>query len=144
MAVYETTYKPGTLTAVNIRNGQEAETETLISASENLTLHAEADATVLRANGADLSYILVSLKDENGVPNLQDQKEIHVTVEGCAELAGFGSADPETDNRYDDPTWKTYDGYVLAAVRAGNTPGNAIVRFTSDDGMEASVNIQIK
>ena len=143
LAVYEAAYEPGRLEAVNIRHGQAAETEVLMTATGSRTLHAEADRAVLHANGSDLSYIMVSCKGENGVPDLQAQKEIHVSVEGCAALAGFGSADPETENRYDSQTWKTYDGYLLAIIRAGNTPGDATVCFTSDDGLNTSLKIQV-
>ncbi|MDD3413156.1 MAG: glycoside hydrolase family 2 TIM barrel-domain containing protein [Lachnospiraceae bacterium] len=143
LAIYEIAYEPGRLEAMNIRNGQAAETEALITASGNRTLHAEADKVVLNANGSDLSYIMVSCKGENGVTDLQVQKEIHISVEGCAELAGFGSADPETENHYDSQTWKTYDGYLLAIIRAGNTPGGVQVSFTSTDGLKTSLKIQV-
>ena len=82
LAVYETTYEPGRLEAVNIRHGQAAETKVLMTASGIRTLHAEADRAVLHANGSDLSYIMVSCKGENGVPDLQTQKVIRVSVEG--------------------------------------------------------------
>lgn len=129
---FETTYKSGILEAVNYRNGTEAERTMLKSAKEPTELHVEADRTMLKADGADLSYLMISLKDEAGVQNLQTVREVTVSVEGAGTLQGMGSADPATDNSYDNHTWKLYDGYVLAVVRAGVEPGEIRVSVRTD------------
>ena len=54
----------------------------------------EADRRSLKADGADLSFLTVSLRDKDGRENLQAVKEVTVQVEGAETLRGFGSADP--------------------------------------------------
>lgn len=131
-ASFETAYQPGILEAVNYRSGEETEKMTLKTASTAAELSVEADRTVLKADGADLSYLMISVKDENGTCNMQEVKEVTVTVTGAGTLQGMGSADPETDNYYDNMTWKLYDGYVLAVVRAGFEPGKIYVTVCAE------------
>ncbi len=127
LASFETVYEPGVLKAVNYRNGAAAEETKLATAKDRLQMCIEADRTELKAGGADLSYLMISFADDDGTKNLQAEKTVTVTVEGAGTLQGMGSADPATDNRYDNHCWKTYDGYVLAVVRAGKEEGTITV-----------------
>ncbi|MCM1304928.1 MAG: DUF4982 domain-containing protein [Butyrivibrio sp.] len=141
MASFETVYEPGTLKAVNYRNGAAAEVTELATAEEGLQMCIETDRTELKADGADLSYIMVSFVDSAGTKNLQAVNNVTVTVEGAGSLQGMGSADPATDNRYDNNCWDTYDGYVLAVVRAGRETGTVTV--TVECGGYESRTVQI-
>ena len=132
LASYETTYESGTLEAVCYRDGKRGQVWELETASEEVELQIEADRRVLRAGGADLAYLTVTLADSRGRTNLQAVKEVTVSVEGAGTLQGFGSADPAAENSYDDPVWQTYDGYLLAAVRAGQEPGRITVTFAAE------------
>lgn len=142
MAVYEISYAPGELMAVSYQGGKQIGTCKLVSASKEVELDVLSDRGEIKADGADLSYILVSFIDKKGNRNLQLKKEITVTVEGAGTLQGFGSADPETENSYDNPVWDTYDGYVLAAVRAGTEPGEIKVTFSTDGCQSRTVAVQ--
>ena len=71
-------------------------------------------------------------------------KEVTVQVEGAGTLQGFGSADPQALGSYQDTTWKTYDGYVMAAVRAGRKPGAVKVTFTAEGCEPAVVELEVK
>lgn len=70
-----------------------------------------------------MAKIFVSLPmhlcDAKGTPDLYGKRRIHIEVEGAGTLAAFGNADPQSVESYDAPCWETYDGYALAAVRAG-------------------------
>lgn len=144
MASYELSYEPGTLVAIGYENGTECGRYELISAGIAVELEAQADCYELEANGADLSYIMIGLKDEEGNPNLQIEKEIKISVEGAGTLQGFGSADPDTKNHYSETTWNTYDGYVLAVIRAGVEPGMITVKLSSEGCREKEIEIEVK
>lgn len=144
LASYEISYEPGVLKAVNYRNGSAAEETELATAKKELQLCVEADRTELKADGADLSYIMISLADEDGIRNLQVEKTVTVTVEGVGTLQGMGSADPATDNRYDNNCWKTYDGYVLAVVRASKEAGTITVKVECDGFESRTVQISCR
>ena len=75
---------------------------------------------------------------------MQQQREVTVSVTGAGALQGFGSADPITENYYDCPTWTTYDGCLLAAVRAGREPGKISVTFTAEGCADKTVKIIVE
>lgn len=132
LAIFEIAYEPGELKAVAYRNGKACETFSLNTAEEEVELQVQADCKELRANGSDLSYLMIKLTDREGKENLYVQKEVTIQVKGAGMLAGFGSADPSCEGSYDDFSWKTYEGYVLAVIRAGTEPGEIIVTISAD------------
>ncbi len=133
MASFETEYQPGRLEAAAYEQGERVGKWELCTAEGIVELCVETDRTVLKADGEDLAYITLSLRDKDGHLNMQAVKEVHIDVEGAGTLQGFGSADPETENHYDEITWKTYEGYLLAVIRAGENAGEIKVRFTAED-----------
>ena len=130
-ASYELTYEPGELVAVNYENGVETGRFALKTAAEDVQLSVDCGETALTADGEDLAFLTVKLVDNAGTENLFAEREVTVTVEGAGTLQGFGSADPSVAGNYDDTTWKTWDGYVMAVVRAGYEPGEITVTFTA-------------
>ena len=63
-------------------------------------------------------------------------------MEGPGVLKGFGSADPQPVSSYGDPTWETFDGEVMAAVRTTNEKGTIRVIFSADGCEDAEVSIE--
>ena len=114
--VVETTYTPGELVAVAYRDGAEVGRTALATAGEP-QLTASADRTRLRADGTDLAYIAIELADADGRPVPCADAEVSVAVAGAGVLAGLCSANPKTAERFDAPTWRTFDGRALAVVR---------------------------
>lgn len=143
-ASFETVYQPGKLEAVCYRNGAEDGRDELVTAKADVELCVNADKKVLSADGADLSYVTICLKDKDGNMNLQAKKEVAVSVEGAGSLQGFGSADPETENHYDNTVWETYDGYLLAVIRAGEEAGEIKVSFTADGCEKQEIIIKVE
>ena len=142
-ATFEISYEPGVLVAVSYEQGAETGRFALQTAGEGVLLHAEADRTVLKADGADMAFITVKLVDRAGTENLFAKKRVTVTVSGAGQLQGFGNADPQSEGSYDDLTWETFDGYLLAAVRAGTEPGLIQVTFTADGCSEQTLQLQV-
>lgn len=141
-ATFELSYEPGELIAVGYQDGVKTGGNKLVTASSDVTLDVNIDRNIIKADGADLAYILVGLTDEMGNQNIQISKKIAVQVKGNGTLQGYGSADPGTENSYDSNEWETYDGYVLAVIRASKEPGEIMVTFTLQDGEYQTVTIQ--
>lgn len=143
-ASYEITYEPGELLAVSYRDGEETGRDVLYTAKDEVQMQVDCEGEVLKADGEDLAFVTVKLTDDQGVENLFAQKEITVTVEGAGTLQGFGNADPRAIGSYDDPTWKTFDGYVMAVVRAGREAGTIKVRFDAEGCESREIEIQVR
>ena len=80
--------------------------------------------------------MMISLRDESDRLNPQAVDEVTVTVEGAGVLQGMGNGDVETLNHYTHNTWQTFEGYALAVVRAGTTPGEMLVTVSGSAGTE--------
>lgn len=141
---YQLSYEAGELKALNYQNGVESTSHILRTASEEVQLYVNLDHDILKADGSDLSYITVSLKDKDGNQNLQEVRNVTVTVEGSGTLQGFGSAMPSGGGSYQDTNWNTYDGYVLAVVRAGRKAGEIKVTFEAEGCNPVTKIIKIK
>ena len=143
-ASYEMTYEPGELVAVSYENGQETGRYTLKTAGDDVVLTVDCEGEKLKADGEDLAFVTVRLTDQDGIDNLFAEKEVTVSVEGAGTLQGFGSADPRAIGSYDDTTWKTFDGYVMAVVRAGKEAGEIKVTFTAEGCEPKTVTIAVE
>ncbi len=117
---FDTVYLAGTITAVAYRDGVAAERTTLTSACGPARLAVNADRTLLRADGTDLAYLAVSVVDEAGNAFVVD-RPLTLTVEGPAQLQGFGSGNPVTDESFSQRTHSTFEGRALAAIRPTGT-----------------------
>jgi len=144
LAAFEINYVAGVLEAVNYRKGTPDGSCELHTADKQVELDVDVDQKILKADGADLAYLTVSLVDAEGNRNLQGVKEITVSTTGAGTLQGFGSADPATENHYDSTTWETYDGYVLAIIRAGMEKGEVKVVFTADGCQSKEVILEVR
>lgn len=143
-ASYEITYEPGELVAVSYCNGIETGRNILSTAEEQVQMQLSCEETTLKADGEALAFITVKLTDKNGVENLFAEKEITVTVDGAGTLQGFGNADPRAIGSYDNTTWKTFDGYAMAVVRAGVEEGQIHVRFDAEGCESREIIIDVK
>lgn len=142
-AVYDIPYQPGCLTAVAYTDGQETGRFSLETAKDNVELEVRTDKAELRSGDRELAFITVVLKDREGIENLFQKRRVSVHVEGTAELLGFGNADPQAIGSYDDTEWETYDGYVMAVIRAGREPGMTKVVFSAEDCKDQTVEFEV-
>lgn len=131
-ASYEMTYEPGELLAVGYTDGKETGRFVLKTADDDVELQVICEGENLKADGEDLAFVTVKLVDKDGIENLYAEREVTVSVEGAGTLQGFGNADPRAIGSYDDTIWKTYNGYVMAVVRAGSVAGEIKVKFEAE------------
>lgn len=132
-ADYDLVYQPGELTAVSYQNGKENGRYTLKTANDDVQMRISVENLVLKSNGEDLAFLTIQLTDSDGNDNLYVQKEIKISVEGYGTLQGFGNADPQSVESYDSVVWKTFEGQVMAVIKAGVKAGEIKVRFESED-----------
>lgn len=129
---YQLAYMPGELTAIGYTNGNEDGRCTLKTAKEPQKLAVSLDRDTLAADGRSLAFLTMDLLDADGVPNRWLDRDVSVTVEGAGVLAGFGSADPQAEESYQQNVWKAFDGRVMAVIRSTNDPGNICVCITAN------------
>ncbi len=141
MTSFELLYEPGTLEAVVYKDGRESGRDVLTTAGRaQLTLRA--DAATLPADGSDIIYVEISAEDADGVLNMAERGQVTIRIEGPGLLAGFGSADPESEENYFDRTARLYEGRLRAAIRGSGEKGLIRVICFGDQFDEKTVEVQ--
>ncbi len=141
IAIFETTYLPGTLEAVAWKGDEATARDVLRTASEDVHLNGQADRDIIPADGSDIAYVELELQDANGIRNPDEVRSVSVQVSGAGYLLGFGSADPGSDENFYDTEARTYEGRLRAAIRA-KQKGTIDVTFSSKGMADVHVAIQ--
>ncbi|WP_405182718.1 DUF4982 domain-containing protein [Nocardia sp. NBC_01377] len=133
LAKFTLPYRPGRLTAIAYaEDGSEIGRRTLVSATTGTRLTVVPETTTLRADGADLAYIPISITDDAGTVRPLADRPVTVRVEGAATLLGLGSAEPITTEGFATDTHRTFNGRALAVIRAGHEAGEVGITVTAD------------
>ena len=87
-----------------------------------------------------IAYVDVSIADDAGIVEMNDDRHLTATVMG-GELLAFGSARPRTEERFDTGEHTTYHGRAQAVVRVP-AGGVATLVVCEDDGAEMSLELR--
>ena len=132
----DVTYQPGELRVVAYNaDGSVMGEQKVLTAGKPVALRMDvecpsSDHVTLKADGADLAFITVSLEDANGTfcPTLSDDITIEVTGEGVFEAACNGDATSLQSMR--QPTMKLFSGKAVFVVRSTTQSGTIQVTAT--------------
>lgn len=133
--VWQVCYAPGELRAVAYRGGQCVGTDWRSSYGNSAQICLSCDETQLRADGHDLAFVHITMKDAWGrvVENANDR--VHIEVSGAGRLMGTDNGDSTDPEGYKANTRRLFSGKLLAMVGALDHPGSVTVTVTSP-GME--------
>lgn len=138
-ATFKTKYQSGKIEAAAYDvSGREISRSCLESAAGEIRICAVPE--VKTARPGEIVYVDVALVGENGIVESNADRRLTIAVEG-GELLGFGSANPRTEERFDEGVYTTYYGVALAAVRVKE---NTTVKITAADGECMAVQIQVE
>jgi len=140
IARFETEYRPGELTAVARTQGAETGRQVLRTATDDLRLAVRPERPIILADPDDLAFIAITLEDADGVVAGDVDREVTVTVDGPAVLAGIGSGRARTQDTFAGPSYTTYDGRVLAIVRP---TGAGVISVTVEALGLATVRVEV-
>ena len=143
-AVFDIAYQPGKLEAVAYLNGKVNGRYEIQTADSGLMLSVNTDQSILKADGQDLSYVMISLTDKVGRLNAAADRKVKVVVDGAGTLQGFGSADPMSTENFYDSERTTFHGKVLAVVRAGMEKGEVGVTVSCEDCEDISLKLKVE
>lgn len=135
-AEFSVPYAPGILEAVAYRNGAEMARKRLETTSAPAKLHLTAERAQTRSDRQGLSYVAIDVLDAHGrlAPNVG--VKVRVSVNGPADLVGFGSGNPLAVGSFQSNEALTYRGRALVILRAKGERGTVRVDARGD-GLEA-------
>lgn len=134
----EVLYQPGSIKAVayDVKDNKIAEKK-IITASEPYQIDLIADRDKINADGADLSFITVKIKDKNNNFCPTAKNLITFKVEGAGELLAVGNGNPTSLESYQGNERSLFNGLCLLIVRSAKNAGKINITATSP-GLEES------
>ena len=108
---------------------------------EAAELSASADRTEIAADGAELSYITVSVTDKDGniVPDAANN--VKFTVEGEGKLVGVDNGKQDDHQSYQDDNRDAFNGQLVAIVQSTKNAGEITVTASAEGLDPATVTI---
>ncbi|QZO76160.1 beta-N-acetylglucosaminidase domain-containing protein [Helcococcus kunzii] len=144
---WEVPYKDGTLRAVAydkdnkvIENTVGRNTVTTYGDAKKLEL--TADRQTIEADGKDLSYITIDVKDEKG--NIVDGANnlVKVEVKGNGKLLGLDNGDQRDHEPYESGQRKALSGKLVAIVQSTKSAGDFTVTASSEGLTNGTVTVK--
>ncbi len=140
-ASWEVPYQAGVLKATGYIGNKEVNTATLYTAGEPTQIKLTADRAKIKADGQDLSYIMVELLDNKGVRNPKAEDLVKFKIEGPGTIVGIGNANPMSTESYQLPERKAWRGKCLVIIKSGLTPGKITLTVKSSSLTVAKIEI---
>ena len=122
-------YQPGELKVVAYDSDGKVAGETVVrTAGKPAALSLSADRSTLRADGADLAFVTVSMTDVDGtlVPDASNQLQFEVTGAGTFKAACNGDA--TSLESFTAPTMRLFHGQLVVIVQSSRQAGDITLR----------------
>ena len=142
--LFRAEYHPGTVEAISYCDGKEASRAVLKTAGKAVAIRLTAETEKMKADGASLCYVNAELIDENGEVVPDADLLLSAKAEGAAELLGFGSGNPITDENYTAGKYTTWNGLALAVLRSGYDAGEAKLTVSAEGLGETTVSLHVE
>ncbi len=143
-AEFQVPFETGVLTAVSYTDGVEVSRDEVKTLGKPAGLRIRMEKESIDADGQSLAYGTVEIVDADGkwVPTAQDVLG-HVSVEGPASLAGFGTGRGQTEENYTKGEFTSFEGRWQIILRSGTQAGTGKVTVQADGLGEAVAEIEV-
>jgi beta-galactosidase len=138
-------YEPGEVKAVAYQNGHKLGSAVTRTAGEPAELRLAPDRKSLKADGEDLSYVLVEAVDRDGNLCPLAMNDVRFKLEGDATIAGVGNGDHHFPAEFKTDHVTLFYGKAILIVRAAEGKRGSIrVTATSDGLRKAEVSLRLR
>ncbi|MDP2338752.1 MAG: glycoside hydrolase family 2 TIM barrel-domain containing protein [Bacteroidota bacterium] len=124
-------FKSGTLRAEGYKNGKLIATDVVKTAGDAAKIELIADHSAIHADGKDLSYITVKIKDDRGtlVPNADNL--VHFDIEGEGKIVGVANGDPISLEPAKGKERRAFSGMCQVVIQSASKKGNITLKASS-------------
>ena len=136
-------YEPGTLEVVAYKDGKEWARDRVKTTGAPARLALEAETRTLAADGEDICYVNVSVRDAEGliVPNAKVQ--VSFSVDGPGEIIATDNGDETDFDDFRKPSRRTFNGWAQAIIRAVSGCTREITVTATAEGL-APATVKVK
>ncbi len=125
-------YEAGTLVVKGYENGKATVADTLQTSGKAAAIKADIYVPILDKKPT-MTQIEIQLVDDKGIPVVNDEHEIAVSISGAATLAGMESGSDTSHEDYKSNKRMTVHGKLLLFVNSQQKPGKITLALTSAD-----------
>ena len=97
----------------------------------------------MKADGHDVIYVCIEITDKDGRVVPDAEIKLHAELTGAGKLAGFGSANPITEDNYTDGDTTSFRGRAMAIIRAGYEAGDTTLTVFAEGFESMMINLRI-
>jgi beta-galactosidase len=138
-------YEPGILRVVAYKNGKPWATDTVQTAGAAAKLQLQADRSLIKANGTDLSFITLKVTDAHGVLAPEASDLITFSISGPGEIVATDNGDAANLEPFSSAARNAFKGLALVIVRAKKgAPGTITVTASAKGLTSAKTSIKTK
>ncbi|MBO7140239.1 MAG: DUF4982 domain-containing protein, partial [Prevotella sp.] len=113
--------------------------------SQYAKIYQHQKTTTLKADGEDLAFVTVSLRDAGGtlIPYASDQLKFEVT--GAGTFRAVCNGDATSLEPFTEPTMKLFNGQLVVIVQAAKSPGTLTLKVTDRERkLSNKISLQVK
>ena len=138
-------YEPGELHVVVYRNGKEWARDAVQTTGDAVRLELTAEKAAIAADGDDLAFVNVSVRDAEGRVVPRTETEVTFRVEGPGEIVATDNGDERDFSDFHKPVRRVLNGWAQAIVRARRgASGEIVVRATAEGLVPAETRVSAR
>ncbi len=141
--MWRVAYAPGTLRGVARTAGRVMATAEVKTAGTPRRIALAPDRGRIRANGDDLSFVTVTVKDSAGVAVPTAEPLIRFRISGDARIAAVDNGDAVSHTSFQAQAVRLFSGKALVIVRAGNRAGTATLTAAGEGLAPDTISIRM-
>lgn len=138
------TFTPGTLKAISRKNGREIISKEIRTSGKAAQIRLTPDRTVIQADGTDLSFITVEVKDKDGILVPDANHLIRFSVEGKGFIAGTDNGNQNDTISLKKPERHAFSGKAMVVVQNTGEKGEIRLKASTDGLPDSEIILQVK
>ncbi|GAA4829613.1 DUF4982 domain-containing protein [Algivirga pacifica] len=133
-------YEPGVLKVIAYDDNDKPVAEKEVrTAGKPHRLLLEADKTVLKSDGKDLSYVTVTVVDKEGNPCPTANIPLTFSVKGAGSFKAVCNGDPTSLEMFHLPKMKTFNGKLVVTLQSKEGESGDVFLTVKGKGMKAEL-----
>ncbi|MFZ0828741.1 MAG: beta-galactosidase GalB [Verrucomicrobiia bacterium] len=125
-------YQPGELKVVAYKDGKKWATDVMRTTGPGAKLKLQADRDTIRADGQDLSFVTVTIADQDGLLVPRSKNRVHFDINGPGEIVATDNGDATSFESFQSHERNAFNGLCLVIVRSKpGESGKVTLRATS-------------
>ena len=135
-------YEPGELKVVAYKDGKEWAQEVVKTTgpASKVTLHPDREK--IKADGKDLSYVTVTIADNDGALVPRSKNPVKFEISGPGKILAVDNGDPTSFEPFQAKERKAFNGLALVIVQSTKEAGKIVLKAASPGLDPAEVEIQ--